>query len=74
MPSASDYESHMAMHISTVNTDISLAREFRKHCSDPTQANGFLDHGKDRKIPINRSGLRVSIMSKTENMCHIYQL
>ena len=42
---AADYDSQT----STANTDISLEREFQKHISDPTQAHGLLDHGKDRK-------------------------
>ena len=32
-----------------MHTDISLAREFQKNISEPTQAHGLLDHGKDRK-------------------------
>ena len=43
------YESHMAMHTSTANTNISLARELQKHLSDPTWAHGLLDRGKYRK-------------------------
>ena len=43
------YKPHMVMHISTANTDISLAREFQKHLSDPTQSHGLLYHSKDRK-------------------------
>ena len=43
---AADYDSHT----STANTDISLEREFQKHISDPTQAHGLLDHGKDRNF------------------------
>ena len=34
-PGAESYESHMAMHTSAANTDISLARKFQKHLSDP---------------------------------------
>ena len=33
---AAAYDLHMAIHTSTANTDISLAREFQKHLSDPT--------------------------------------
>ena len=45
--------------------DISLAKEFQKNTSDPTREHGLLGRGKDRKIPLNGSGLSVSIMSKT---------
>ena len=47
---AEDYESQMEVHTSTENKDISLAREFQKHLSDPTWAYGLLDHGKGRKL------------------------
>ena len=47
---------------------------FEKHISDPTQAHVLLGHGNDRKLPVYRSVSRVSIVSKTENMCHTYQL
>ena len=46
---AADYESQTGKHTSDANTDISLAREFKKHISDPTQAHYLLYHGKDRK-------------------------
>ena len=42
---AADYDSQT----STANTDISLAREFQKHISDPTRAHILLNHGKDIK-------------------------
>ena len=41
------YDSQMVMNTSTTNTDISLAREFQKHLSEPTRSHGLLDHGKD---------------------------
>ena len=37
------------MQNSTKDTNISLAREFQKHLSDPTRAHGLLDHVKDIK-------------------------
>ena len=46
LPSAASCESQMAMHTSTSNTDISLAREFQKHLSDLTWEHGLLDLGK----------------------------
>ena len=49
LPGIAAYDSHMEMHTSTENTEISLAREFQKHLSKPTWAHGFLDHGKDIK-------------------------
>ena len=47
----SDYDSHIKMHTSTANTDISLERKFQKPILYPTQIYGLLDNGKD----INRS-------------------
>ena len=43
------YASQMAIHTSTVNTDIRLTREFQKHLSEPTRAHISLDHIKGRK-------------------------
>ena len=49
LPGAGAYDSHMEMYTSTVNTDISLAKKFQKHISEPTREHDLLDHGKDRK-------------------------
>ena len=49
LPGSVSYDSQMKMHTSTASSDISLARIFQKHLSDPTRAYGFLDHGKDIK-------------------------
>ena len=46
---AATYDSHMEMHTSTLNTDISLARGLQKHLPDPTVTHGVMHHGKDRK-------------------------
>ena len=54
LPDAKAYESHTVMHTSTANTDISLEREFQKHLSDPTRANGLLGHGKYRTCASKR--------------------
>ena len=74
LPIAVDYDSQIEMHTSTTNTYISLWREFQNNLSDPTWAHGILDQGKGKNSPVKGSGLNVSIMSKTENMCHTYQL
>ena len=50
LPSAPAYYSQIVIHTSTSNTDISLARKFQKHPSDPTCTHGLLDHSKDRKL------------------------
>ena len=47
-------DSQMEMHISAANIDISLEREFQKHLSDPTRANGLLGHGKYRTCASKR--------------------
>ena len=49
LPGESTNDSYMAMYNKTSNADISLARAFQKHISDPTCSYGFIDHGKDRK-------------------------
>ena len=49
LPATSAYYSQVKMHTSTTNPDISLARGFQKHISNPTWAHGLLYHGKDRK-------------------------
>ena len=50
LPGEKYYDSHMAIHTSTANTDIILAREFQKHLSDPTQAHHLLNRGKGVKL------------------------
>ena len=67
------YESQIEMHNSTSNTDISLERKLKKPYN-PAREHGLLDQKRTENAPVNRSGLIMSIMSKTENMCHIYQL
>ena len=52
LPGAEDYESHMIMRISNYNSGTSLAREFQKHLSEPTEAYGFLYHSKGTKRDI----------------------
>ena len=49
LPCSEAYESHMEIHTSTVNKDISLEREFEKNLSEPTRKHGVMDQGKDRK-------------------------
>ena len=49
LPGVEDYDSQIEIHNSTANKDISLARELKKHISDPTRAHVLLDHNKDRK-------------------------
>ena len=49
LPGGATYDSQREMHTSTLNMDISLAREFQKRLSDPTPAYGLMDHVKYRK-------------------------
>ena len=74
LPDAKAYESHTVMHTSTANTDISLEREFQKHLSDPTRAQGLLDHSKYIKHASKQKVLIMSIMSKKTRICHTFQL
>ena len=74
LPATSAYYSQVKMHTSTTNPDISLARGFQKHISNPTWAHGLLYHGKEENVTVNGNGLSVSIMPKTENMCHKHLL
>ena len=41
--------SQLVMHTSMSNTDISLAREFKKHISYSTRAHDYIDHVNYRK-------------------------
>ena len=74
LPGAEDYGSHMAMHTSTANTDISLAREFRKHISDSTWAHGLFYHIKGIKCASKRKWSELDYHIQDKNMCHTYQL
>ena len=74
LPGAEDYDSHMEMHTSTTNTDISLARESQKHISDPTRAHDLLDHGNDRNFSSNGKWTECEYHSQYRKMCHTYQL
>ena len=47
-------DSHMAMHISMSDTEISLARVFQKYISDPTCAHVLIDNGKYSKQDSNQ--------------------
>ena len=62
---AAVYDSKIVLNTSTVKIDIILERESQEHLSDPTRAHGLLDHGKDRNVQVNRSGLIMGITSKT---------
>ena len=71
---ASAYDSHMAMHTSTVNTDISLAREFKNFFQTQHGHMDFWITVRTENVPVNGSGTGVSIIPNKENMCHAYQL
>ena len=49
MPSVAAYDTHREMHTSTVNKDISIAREFKKQISDPSRKHGVIYQVKERK-------------------------
>ena len=68
------YYSQMEIFTPTMNIYISLSRKFQKHFSDTTQAYGLLDHGKDRNLPVNGSGMIMSIMYNIEKIYHKHQL
>ena len=46
LPGENTNYSHMEIHTTMSNTDISPARVFKNHLSDPTRANVLIDHGK----------------------------
>ena len=46
---ASGYDKQMSMHTSTVNKDIILVREFKKHLLDPSRKNCVMGQVKYRK-------------------------
>ena len=70
LPYAEYYESQMAMHTSTANTDISLAKDFQKNLSDSTSAHDFWITVSKEKVSVNGSGLIVSIMYRKVKTCH----
>ena len=47
---AADYYSQMAMHTSTANPGIILARDSQKYISEKTRAHGLLDHSNYKKF------------------------
>ena len=51
-PCSATIKSYMIMHTAMSNSDISLAREFQNHLSDPKRAHGLIYHRKDRKLYI----------------------
>ena len=70
MTGAAGNDPHMAMYTCTMSKEISLARELQPPLSNPSYKNDVIDQGKYRNGPVKGSGTRLSIMSKTERMCH----
>ena len=50
LPGAVANNSHMVMHNKMSYTHFCRSMVFKKHFSEPTHANGFIDHRKDRSI------------------------
>ena len=73
LPGAAAYDSHMEKHTLTVNTDISLVREFQRHILDSTRKHGVIYQVKYRKMSIKKSGPSTSIMFKKAKMCNTHQ-
>ena len=71
-PGAEDYESQMAMHNSTANTENSLAREFQKIFQTQYRHMDCCIMARTEDAPVNGIGLIVIIMSKKENTCLTY--
>ena len=72
LPGTEAYESQMAMHTSTANTDIILERVYQKHLSDPTQAHGLLDHSKDIKLASKQKCNNMDYRVNKAKTCHTY--
>ena len=70
---ASGYYKQMAIHISTVNKDISLARELQKHLLEPSRKNVVIVQGKYRKRAIQLKWDVSEYYVQDKNMCHIHQ-
>ena len=47
---AKGYDTHMVMHTGTCASDVSLAREFKKHLSNETHKHGVIDQVKYKKF------------------------
>ena len=71
---AAAYDSQMATHTSTASTDIGLARELRNILLNKNGHMTIWITVRTESVPVNGSGRSVSIMYKTENMCHTHQL
>ena len=69
---AAAYDIHTEMNNSKATKDISLAREFQKHLSDPSCKHGVTDKGKGREWASKKSRPSASIVSNIENMCHTH--
>ena len=71
---AAAYDSQMATHTSTASTDIGLARELRNIFLNKNGHMTIWITVRTESVPVNGSGRSVSIMYKTENICHTQQL
>ena len=74
MHGAAAYESQMVMHTSTANIDIIYQSYYKNIFHTQHGPMAYWITVMTEKVPVNGSGLSVSIMHKTEKMCHKYQL
>ena len=74
MPGVEAYASQMAIHTSTANTDISLAREYQKFFQTQHGHMACWITVRIESVPVNGGLMIMSFMYKKENMCHKYQL
>ena len=52
MPDSKDYDTQMAMHYATNNSNVSLYQVFKKQLNNLSCKNGAIDQGKYRKCVI----------------------
>ena len=49
LPGSTGCYTHMAMHSTASTSDVSLARQFRKHLSNASLKRGVIDQGQKKK-------------------------
>ena len=50
LPVSKWFDTQMAVHTATKNTDVSLALESQKHLSNASHKHGIIDHRKHKKV------------------------
>ena len=68
LPGSIRFDSQIKIHTGTEKKYVSLAREFKNNLEVEQRKNGVIDHGKSRKIFMNRNGQKGSIIFRIMRM------